>query len=224
MQILKYAIQNVAHELRQDGDLHAQAARRRQRQRHARAPVAAEGRQGTVRRRQVRRPVGHWRSTTSAASSSTRKALNAFTNAEHQQLQAPGAGLRSAGDAGVLGAQSLGVDPHSVGPEPEGAPHRGALPGFDRQSVPGLRRDDDGRPRRHPEQDPSRASRRTRICTTCEPEEAKHIPDGVPLARTWRSKRSTRIASFLKAGGVFTDDVIDAYIGAEDAGSHARCA
>ena len=50
---------------------------------------------------------------------------------EHQQLQAPGAGLRSAGDAGLLGAQPFGVDPHSVGLEPEGAPHRSALPGFD---------------------------------------------------------------------------------------------
>ena len=45
--------------LRQDGHLHAEADRRRQRQRHARAPVAAERRQGPVRRRQVRRAVGH---------------------------------------------------------------------------------------------------------------------------------------------------------------------
>ena len=44
-------------ELRQDGHVHAEAARRRQRQRHARPPVAGEGRQEHVRRRQVRRPV-----------------------------------------------------------------------------------------------------------------------------------------------------------------------
>ena len=36
--------------LRQDGDVHAEADRRRQRQRHARAPVDFEGRQAAVRR------------------------------------------------------------------------------------------------------------------------------------------------------------------------------
>ena len=49
----------------------------------------------------------------------------------HQQLQAPGAGIRGAGDARVLGAQPLRLDPHSVGVEPEGASHRSALPGLD---------------------------------------------------------------------------------------------
>ena len=52
-------------------------------------------------------------------------------------------------------AQPFGLDPHSVGVEPEGAPHRSALPGSDREPVLRFRRDDDGGPRRHPEQDPS---------------------------------------------------------------------
>ena len=52
----------------------------------------------------------------------------------HQLLQAPGAGLRGAGQAGLLGAQPLGVDPHPVRAEPEGPPHRGALPGSDRRT------------------------------------------------------------------------------------------
>ena len=116
--------------LRQDRDLHAQAPGRRQRQRHARAPVAAEGRQGAVRRRQVRRPVRDLRSTTSAASSSTRKRAQRLHQRRHQQLQAPGAGIRGAGDARLLGAQPLRLDPHPLGLEPEGAPHRGALPGL----------------------------------------------------------------------------------------------
>ena len=42
---------------RQDRDLHAQAHRRRQRQRHARAPVAGQGRRQPVLRRRLRRPV-----------------------------------------------------------------------------------------------------------------------------------------------------------------------
>ena len=53
----------------------------------------------------------------------------------HQQLQAPGAGIRSAGDAGLFGPQPLGLDPRALGVEPQGAPHRGAFPGFHRQSV-----------------------------------------------------------------------------------------
>ena len=57
--------------LRQDRDLHAQAHRRRQRLRHARAPVGLEGRQEPVRRRRLCRPVASSRCTTSAASSST---------------------------------------------------------------------------------------------------------------------------------------------------------
>ena len=44
--------------LRQDRDLHAQAGGRRQRQRHARAPVGVEGRQEPVRRRRLCGPVG----------------------------------------------------------------------------------------------------------------------------------------------------------------------
>ena len=40
---------------------------------------------------------------------------------DHQQLQAIGAGLRSAGEPGLLAAESLGFVPHSdVQPEPEG--------------------------------------------------------------------------------------------------------
>ena len=54
----------------------------------------------------------------------------------HQLVQAPGAGLRGAGEAGLLGAQPLGVDPHSVREQSEGPAHRGSLPGSDGQSVP----------------------------------------------------------------------------------------
>ena len=46
------------------------------------------------------------------------RALNAITNPRHQLLQAPGARLRSPGQAGLLGAQPLGLDPHPVRAEP----------------------------------------------------------------------------------------------------------
>ena len=57
--------------LRQDRDLHAEAGEGRQRLGHALPPVDLEGRQAAVRGLGLRRPLGHARSTTSAASSST---------------------------------------------------------------------------------------------------------------------------------------------------------
>ena len=68
--------------------------------------------QAALRRRRLRRAVARWRSTTSAASSSTRRRSCAFTNPTHEQLQPAGAGLRGAGEPGVLEPQPLGVDPH----------------------------------------------------------------------------------------------------------------
>ena len=75
---------------------------------------------------------------------------------DDQQLQAAGARLRGAGEPGLLAAEPLGRLPHSdVQPEPEGQADRVPLPRPELQSVPGVRRADDGRARRHPEQDPS---------------------------------------------------------------------
>ena len=126
-------------ELRQDGDLHAQAAGRRQRQRHARQPVALERRQEPVRWRQVRRPV-RARALLHRRHHQARAGIERDLQRQHEQLQASGAGFRGAGHAGVLRAQSLGVDPYPARHESEGAAHRGAVPGLDREPVPVLRR------------------------------------------------------------------------------------
>ena len=53
-----------------------------------------------------------------------------------------------------------------------------------------------------------------------EPEEAKHIPT-VCHSLDMALEALDKDRAFLKEGGVFTDDVIDAYINAQDAGSHA---
>ena len=116
-------------DVRQVGHVHAEADRRRQRQRHAREPVARERRQEHLRRRQVRRPVGN-RDLLHRRHHQAREGAERDLQRQHQQLQAPGAGLRSAGHARVLGAQPLGVDPHPARHESERPPHRGALPGF----------------------------------------------------------------------------------------------
>ena len=69
--------------------------------------------------------------------------------ADDQQLQAAGARLRSAGESGVLAAQSLGRRAHSdVLGQPEGQARRVPSARSVVQSVPGVRRDADGRPRR----------------------------------------------------------------------------
>jgi hypothetical protein len=77
----------------------------------------------------------------------------------HQQLQAAGARLRGTGQAGLLGAQPLGLDPHPLRFQPQGPPHRSPLPGPAVQPLPGFQRDADGGPGRCREQDPPRRGR-----------------------------------------------------------------
>ena len=56
---------------------------------------------------------------------------------DDQQLQAAGAGLRGAGQSGLLAAKPLGGRPHPhVQPEPEGQAARVPLPRSELQSVP----------------------------------------------------------------------------------------
>ena len=79
---------------------------------------------------------------------------------DDQQLQAAGAGLRSAGEPGLFAAEPLGGVPHSdVQPQPEGQAGRVPLPRSELQSLPGVFGDADGRHRRDSEQDqPGRAA------------------------------------------------------------------
>ena len=118
--------------LRQDRHVHAEAHRRRQRLRHARPPVGLEGRQEPVRRRRLRGPVGV-RAVLHRRHHQARARAQRDHQPGHELLQAAGAGLRGAGEARLLRAQPLGVDPHPLRQQPEGAPHRGPLPGPDRE-------------------------------------------------------------------------------------------
>ncbi len=125
------------------------------------------------------------------------KALNAISQRQHQQLQAPGAGLRSARDARVLRAQPLGVDPHPARHQPEGPPHRSALPGQHREPVPLLRGDADGRPRRREEQDsPGRPGGQGPLRPRARGSEGH--PDRLPFAR--HGPRSPRQGPRLPQG------------------------
>ncbi len=72
--LFKYIIKNVAWAQRQDRDVHAEAAVRRQRLGHALPPVAVEGRRAAVlRRARLRAGCRTWRAGTSAACCTTRR-------------------------------------------------------------------------------------------------------------------------------------------------------
>jgi hypothetical protein len=166
---------------------------RRQRLGHAHPPVDLEGRQAAVRRQQVRRacrdlPLLHRRH------HQARQGDQRLHQPDHQQLQAPGAGLRGAGAAGLFGAQPLGLVPHPVRRRPEGQARRGPLPRSAGQPLPRLRGDADGRPRRHQEQDPSGRSDGQEPLRPAAGR-AEEDPDRLRLAARGAARTSTRTAA-----------------------------
>jgi hypothetical protein len=76
----------------------------------------------------------------------------------HQQLQAPGSPLRSAGEAGLLGQEPFRVHPHSVCGQPQGPSRGSPLPRSTDEPLPGLCCLVDGGSGRRGKQDPSRRS------------------------------------------------------------------
>ena len=139
-------------------------------------------------------------------------AILALLQPDDQQLQAAGAGLRSAGEPGLLAAQPLGVDPHSdVQPEPEGQAARVPLPRSELQSVPGVLGHADGGDRRDPEQDRSgrtagQGHLRSAAGRSCAGRRRR------PARSKRRSRRCENDHEFLLRGDVFTEDVIDTWI------------
>ena len=198
-------------EARQDGDVHAEAALRRQRLGHALPPVALEGREEPVRRRRVRRPVGHGAPLHRRHPQARAGALRVH-QPDHEQLQAAGAGLRGAGQPGVLVAQPLGVGPHPDRQRlAEGQAPRVPLPRPDGQPVPRVRGDADGRPRRHPEQDrPGRAARQGHLRAVARG--ARRTCRKAPGSLDEALKALERDHEFLLKGDVFTPDVIETWI------------
>jgi glutamine synthetase len=138
------------------------------------------------------------------------KTLNAFTNPGTNSYKRLVPGFEAPINLAYSRAQPLGGRARPVRDERQGAPHRGALPRSDDESVPGLCRDADGRPRRRAEQDPSGRPMDKNLYDL-EPEEAEKVPHPcASLDEALDHLDSGR--EFLTRGGVFTNDMIDAYI------------
>jgi len=138
------------------------------------------------------------------------RALNAFTNAGTNSYKRLVPGF----EAPVLlaySARNRSARSAFLGVQPQGAAHRSTLPGLQRQPVLRLHRDDDGgldgiQNKILP------GSRPTRISTISSPRKRRHIPTvchSLDMALEYLDKDR----EFLTRGGVFTNDVIDAYSG-----------
>lgn len=173
------------------------------------AHVAGEGRQEPVLRRRLRRPVADGAVVHRRHLQARPRHQRLLQFHDQQQLQAPGAGLRGAGDAGVLGIQPPRVVPHPVAnpkarriemrfPDPMNSGYltfallMAGLDGIRNQIDLGAPSDKD--------------------LYDLLPEEEKGIPT-VCHSLDQALDALDKDREFLKAGGVFTDDFIDAYIG-----------
>ncbi len=147
-------------EARQDGDVHAEAAVRRLRQRHARPRQPVEERHQPVRRQRLLEPVRRG-DVRPRGAVEARPGAGRDHQSDDEQLQAAGAGVRGAGEPGVQPAEPVRgrADPGLFGAgEVEAARIPGA--GRARRTRTRLRRDADGDAGRHPQQDAPRPAAR----------------------------------------------------------------
>ena len=155
---------------RQERHLHAEADLRGQRLGHAHPPVAVEGRRAALLRRGRLRGAVRPRPLVHRRPAPPRPRGDRVHQPDHQQLQAPGARLRGAGEPRLQPAQPLGGVPHPArAAQPQGEARRVPLPRLHVEPVPRVLGDDARRPRRH--RQPHRAARRrwTRTSTTSRP-------------------------------------------------------
>ncbi len=153
MQIYKYVVQQVAHAYGKTATFMPKPISTGQRVGHAHPHVDLERRQDTF--------AGNGYAGLSdmclyfiGGVIKHAKSHERLHQPDHQQLQAAGAGLRSAGAAGLFGAQPFGFVPYSLRCGRQGEARRIPLPRCAGQPLPVLRSAADGRARRDPEQDP----------------------------------------------------------------------
>ncbi len=149
MMIYKYVVKNDGRGGGQDRDLHAEADLRGERLRHARPPVAVEGRRAAdVRARADMRTCADCAALHRRAARA-RAGADGVLRADHQLLPAAGARLRGARQPRLLGAQPLGLRARADVPRlAEDKADRVPLAGPDREPLPRLQRADARRARR----------------------------------------------------------------------------
>ena len=162
---------------------------------HARAPVALEGGQAPLRRRRLRGLSARWRSTTSAASSSTRSRSRRSPTRRRTRYRRLVPGFEAPVNLAYSSRNRSASRAHpDHRPEPEDAPHRGALPRPELQPVPRVQRDADGRARRHPEQDrPGRSARQGHLRPLARGAEGRAAHAGQPRGGARHAREGPRV-------------------------------
>ena len=184
----KYVVQQRRAGLRQDRDLHAEALLRATTAR-ACTSTCRSGRAASRSSPATSTPTFRPRRCgSSAASSSTPRRSTPSPTRRTNSYKRLIPGFEAPVLLRLLGAQPLGLRPHSVDGEPEGQARRGPLPRSVGQPLPRLRGAADGRPRRHPQQDRSRLGRPTRTSTTCR---RRNWPRSRPSAARLREALTT---------------------------------
>ena len=211
--MFKYIVKNVAWRNGKSGDVYAEAAVRRQRLGHALPPVVVEGRRAAVLRRdRLRRTVGH-RPVLRRRPAQARTVRARLHEPDGQQsyhrlvpgYEAPVNLVYSAGN------RSACIRVPITGTSPKAKRIEYRVPDPSCQPLPGLLGDADGRARRD---QATRSSRRRPIdkdLYELPPDEAAAIPQ-VPgsLGAVLDSLEADH--DYLLEGGVFTEDLIGAWI------------
>jgi glutamine synthetase len=210
MQILKYTVWNTAASYGKTCDLHAEARRRRQRLGHALPPVRVEGRQQPFRRQSLRRVV-RVRAVLHRRNHQAREDAERDHEPGYQLVQAPGAWFEAPINLAYSAKNRSAACriPYVSSPKARRVevrfpdPTANAYLAFAAMLMAGL---DGVQNKIHPG-DPI-----DKDMYHLPPEEAKNVPH-VCASLEEALGHLDENRAFLTKGGVFDDDIIDAYIG-----------
>ena len=139
------------------------------------------------------------------------KALNAITNPAPTPTSVWCPGFEAPINLAYSARNRSAAVPHPLRVQPEGAPRRGALPGPHRQSLSGFCRHVDGRTGRDTEQDPPGRPGGQEPLRPAAGRGARRCPTSARRS-SMALEEIEKDREFLTRGGVFSNDMLDAYI------------